>query len=71
MNGASGKAVNSATWTAAAFWSAMKGLLGKVHIQKKVRALRIEATLALGDRRSVSRCDHIAPKRSGGCTGTP
>ena len=36
------------------FWSAMKETLGKVRIQKKLRALRIEETLPLGERRFLA-----------------
>ena len=36
------------------FWCAMKRVLQKVHIQKKRRALRIEETLALGERRFLA-----------------
>jgi flagellar biogenesis protein FliO len=36
------------------FWSALKGLIGKVRIQKRLRALRIEETLPLGEKRFLA-----------------
>jgi flagellar biogenesis protein FliO len=36
------------------FWRALKGLLEKARIQKKLRALRIEETLPLGEKRFLA-----------------
>jgi flagellar biogenesis protein FliO len=54
MDGAAGQPVNRATCMGAAFWNVLKGLLVRVRVQKKLRALRIEETLALGDRRFLA-----------------
>ena len=37
-----------------AFWRSLKGLLGKVRIQKKLRALQIDETLPLGEKRFLA-----------------
>jgi flagellar biogenesis protein FliO len=54
MDGAAGQAANRATWADTGFWRALTGLLARIRVQKKLRALRIEETLALGDRRFVA-----------------
>jgi flagellar biogenesis protein FliO len=54
MDGAVGQAASRATCMGAALWNVLKGLLLRVRVQKKLRALRIEETLALGERRFLA-----------------
>jgi len=53
MRGTTGEHTNAVAWPLP-FWSTLKGLLGKVCIHRRLRALRIEETLPLGEKRFLA-----------------
>jgi flagellar biogenesis protein FliO len=58
MFGATEETTTAIPWTSATFWKPLwnwlTGVLGKVRVQKKQRALRLEETLPLGERRFLA-----------------